>query len=196
MNEINTLISQYGEWFYLLTFVWAALEGETFLVFAGFAAQRGYLNIEALVIAAWLGSLCGDQLFFWLGRCFGTRLLTRFPTLKAKTGKVIDWLERYAIVFILSYRFMYGVRNVSSIAIGMSQLRWQTFAFWNAIAAFIWAAVFSGFGYVFSDVIGNLSHNETAVTTGIKETMLAILGLFVFLLVLRKIVVSLQKRYW
>jgi membrane protein DedA with SNARE-associated domain len=196
MNEVNALISQYGEWFYLLTFVWAALEGETFLLFAGFAAQRGYLNIEALFFAAWLGSLCGDQLCFWLGRCFGTRILARSPTLKTQIDRVIGWLERYAIVFILSYRFMYGVRNVSSIAIGMSCVRWQTFAFWNAVAAMIWAMVFSGFGYFFGDVIDRLPNKETAIASGVQQTMLAILALFVFLFVLRAVVIRLQKRFW
>ncbi|MDD5228035.1 MAG: DedA family protein [Methylococcales bacterium] len=196
MNEINALISQYGQWFYLLTFIWAALEGETFLLFAGFAAQRGYLNIEALFLAAWLGSLCGDQLFFWAGRCFGIRILTRSPTLKARIDRVMGWLERYAIVFILSYRFMYGVRNVSSIAIGMSKLRWQTFAFWNAVAAMIWAMAFSGFGYFFGDVIDRLPHEETEIASGVQQTMLAILALFLLLFVLRAIVVYLQKRYW
>lgn len=194
MNEITALISQYGQWFYLLTFIWAALEGETFLLFAGFAAQRGYLNIEALCAAAWLGSLCGDQIFFWLGRCFGTRILTRFPTLNAKIERVMGWLERYAIVFILSYRFMYGVRNVSSIAIGMSQLRWQTFAIWNAIAALIWAMAFSGFGYFFGDMVARLP--ETEIASGVQETMLAIVGLFALLLILRLIIVRLQKRFW
>jgi membrane protein DedA with SNARE-associated domain len=154
------------------------------------------LNIEALFFAAWLGSLCGDQLFFWAGRCFGTRILTRSPTLKARIDRVMGWLERYAIVFILSYRFMYGVRNVSSIAIGMSKLRWQTFAFWNAVAAMIWAMAFSGFGYFFGDVIDRLPHKETEIASGIQQTMLAILALFIFLFVLRAIVVYLQKRYW
>ncbi len=194
MNEINALILQYGEWFYLLTFVWAALEGETFLLFAGFAAQRGYLNIELLCAAAWLGSLCGDQIFFWLGRRFGTRILTRFPALNAKIERVTGWLARYAIVFILSYRFMYGVRNVSSIAIGMSRLRWQTFAFWNAIAALIWAMAFSGFGYFFGDMVARLP--QTEITSDVQQTMLAILGLFALLFILRQIVVRLQKRFW
>ena len=35
MNEINEAIAQYGQWVYLLIFLWAALEGETFVIFAG-----------------------------------------------------------------------------------------------------------------------------------------------------------------
>ena len=40
------------------------LEGETILVLAGLAAHQGYLVLTWVILAAFLGSLCGDQLFF------------------------------------------------------------------------------------------------------------------------------------
>jgi membrane protein DedA with SNARE-associated domain len=191
MNEIKELLSSYGQWFYLIAFVWAFLEGETFLIFAGFAAQRGYLNIEALVVCAWLGSLSGDQLFFSFGRYFGTRIFIRFPNIKSRVAQVTHWLERYAIAFILSYRFIYGVRNVSSIAVGMSDLSWRIFAFWNAIAAFIWASAFSGFGYFFGDFIERLPKN--AIISDVQQIMLLILALFVLFLVIRQVIARFKK---
>lgn len=191
MNEIRELLSSYGQWFYLIAFMWAFLEGETFLIFAGFAAQRGYLNIEALVVCAWLGSFCGDQLFFSFGRYFGTRIFLRFPNIKSRVAKVTDWLERYAIAFILSYRFIYGVRNVSSIAIGMSDLSWRIFVFWNAVAAFIWANAFSGFGYFFGNLIEHLP--KTTLISNMQQIMFSMLALFLLFLVIRKIVMCFKK---
>lgn len=191
MNEIQELLSSYGQWFYLITFIWAFLEGETFLIFAGFAAQRGYLNIEALVACAWLGSLCGDQLFFSFGRYFGTRIFIRFPKLKSRVAQVTHWLERYAIAFILSYRFIYGVRNVSSIAVGMSDLSWRVFVFWNAVAAFIWASAFSGFGYFFGNLIERLP--KTAIISNVQQIMLSILALFLLFLLIKSIVIRFKK---
>ena len=40
------------------------LEGETILVLAGLAAHQGYLMLTGVILAAFFGSLCGDQLFF------------------------------------------------------------------------------------------------------------------------------------
>ena len=157
MNEINELIQHFGQWFYLLTFVWAALEGETFVIFAGFAAQMGFLNIEYLIISAWLGSTVGDQIFFWMGRCFGSKLSIRFPKIETHLHRLMVWIENHAIIFIMSYRFMYGIRNISSIAIGMSHIHWRFFAIWNVIAALIWSIIFSGVGYFFGDVVATLS---------------------------------------
>jgi membrane protein DedA with SNARE-associated domain len=92
MNEINQLIQNYGEWIYLIAFFWAALEGETFVIFAGLAAQRGYLNLYELIAAVGLGSLLGDQICFWLGRLHGAHILDRFPKLQAGVNLAIIWL--------------------------------------------------------------------------------------------------------
>ncbi|MGE0109881.1 MAG: DedA family protein, partial [Bdellovibrionales bacterium] len=144
MQEIFDLIQQNGALFYLITFIWTALEGETFVVFAGLAVQQGLLNFFWLFLAAGCGSMLGDQFFFVLGRFFGRKILDKKPHLENKLDHIFKALEKYAAAFILSYRFMYGVRNVSALAIGMSPMPWRYFAFWNMIASFLWSFIFCG----------------------------------------------------
>lgn len=195
MREVLNLIHQHGDLFYLITFVWTALEGETFVIFAALAAQRGFLNIGGLFAAAWLGSFFGDQVLFLVGRVFGTRILARFPKLKPKTDKVLKTLEKYAVVFILSYRFMYGLRNISSIAVGLSHLSWRRFAFLNFSAAFIWALAFCGAGYVFGNVIEHLGRRKNEVVVySVRELMLTALGLFILIIVTRVVFLRRQAR--
>ena len=195
MREVLDLIREHHEWFYLITFVWTALEGETFVIFAALAAQQGHLNIAALFSAAWLGSFCGDQVFFFIGRFSGTRIVKRYPSLKPKLDKALGWLEKYATMFILSYRFMYGIRNVSGIAIGMSRLPWKRFVWLNLAAAFIWAFVFCGAGYFFGDVIQHLGkRKEEVVGYSVREFMLTTLSLFAFIIVIRMWVIYRERR--
>jgi membrane protein DedA with SNARE-associated domain len=194
MNEITQLIQNYGDWIYLIAFFWAALEGETFVIFAGLAAQRGYINIYELIISVGLGSLLGDQVCFWLGRCYGARILHHFPKLEPGVNQAIGWLEKHAVGFILSYRFMYGIRNVSSIAIGMSHLPWQKFALWNAIAAFFWAVAFSNIGYLFGDLIQRVPQGEDKLEAGIHQAMLTVVGLFLLIVGVRVFSSYLHKR--
>lgn len=194
INEIIEYIRQYGDLFYLITFVWAALEGETFVIFAGFAVQRGYLNAEALVVAAWLGSAFGDQVCFWLGRCYGIRILERSPKLKQPVEHALGWLENYAIAFILSYRFMYGVRNVSGIAIGMSHLPWQKFALWNAIAAFVWSVAFTCAGYFFGDVIARLQKtDQDVIGSSVLEISIFFIIMFAIYVGIRTLLIRWHK---
>lgn len=146
--DIQQIIVDYGVWFYPITFIWAFLEGETFVIFAGAAASQGLLNIYLLGMAAWFGSFCGDQLYFWIGRRWGVSLLNRFPRWKPGVDTALRLLKKYHVGFILSFRFIYGVRNFSSFAMGMSGLPWPRFFVLNFIAAFLWACVFAGTGYL------------------------------------------------
>ncbi len=188
MEHVIELIKEHGDWFYLVTFIWTALEGETFVIFAALAAQRELLNVYLLFLAAWLGSFCGDQVYFFLGRRYGTRMIKRWPETfhKRKLDKIFGWLERYSVGFILSYRFMYGIRNISGVAIGMSNLPWKKFAMLNFIAAFMWALSFCAVGYLFGSTIEHLGKNaEEEVNFGVREFMLGALFVFAVYLGLR-----------
>jgi membrane protein DedA with SNARE-associated domain len=147
--DVQELIRQHGLWVYVFTFVWTFFEGETFVLFCGFAAAQGLLNAPLLLISAWLGSFAGDQFYFWVGRHFGLKLLERRPAWRARVDKALAWLRRFDIGFILSFRFIYGVRNVSSFALGISGIDWRRFLSLNFIAAGLWALIFVGAGYLF-----------------------------------------------
>jgi len=161
--DINQLIAHNGACFYAIVFAWTFLEGETVVLFAGFAAAQGIVDPFLLFFAAWLGSFAGDQTYFWLGRNFGVRLLDRFPRWRHGVEAALGWLERYDTGFILSFRFIYGVRNFSSFALGLSAVRWERFLRLNFLAAGLWAASFVAGGYflghAFRAMLGDLARS-------------------------------------
>jgi membrane protein DedA with SNARE-associated domain len=169
--DLNQLIAQNGACFYLIIFVWTFLEGETVVLFAGFAAAQGLVDPVLLLIAAWLGSFAGDQCYFWLGRKFGIQLLDRFPRWRPGVDSALHWLERYDAGFILSFRFIYGIRNFSSFAMGLSAVRWQRFLWLNFTAAGLWAASFVAVGYflghAFRAVLGDIARSFSLVMLGV-----------------------------
>jgi membrane protein DedA with SNARE-associated domain len=169
--DINQLIAHHGACFYFVAFVWTFLEGETFLLFAAFAAAHGLLDPWLLLIAAWLGSFAGDQFYFWLARHFGVTLLDRFPRWRHRVDAPLQWLERYDAGFILSFRFIYGIRNFSSFAMGLSAVRWKRFLCLNFTAAGLWAVSFVGAGYflghAFHAVLGDLARSFSLVMLGV-----------------------------
>jgi membrane protein DedA with SNARE-associated domain len=169
--ELERLIAEHGIWFYAITFVWTFLEGETFVLCAAFLAAQGIVNAPLLFLCAWLGSFSGDQLYFWTGRHFGPRLLQRFPKWRSGVDAALSWLKRFNTGFILTFRFIYGVRNFSSFALGMSGLPWQRFFWLNLLAAGIWATCFVGvgymFGHVFKSMLGNIARDFSLVMLGV-----------------------------
>src|SRR6204780_5780368 len=93
--NIQQLILEHGAWSYVITFAWTFFEGETFVLFAGFAAAQGLMSAPLLLVAAWLGSFVGDQCYFWIGRRFGLRVLAPPPRWGGKGGTALRWVQRY-----------------------------------------------------------------------------------------------------
>jgi membrane protein DedA with SNARE-associated domain len=167
------LIRDYGPVFYVITFVWTFLEGETFVLFAATAAAQGVLDPVWLYGAAWGGTFLGDQCWFYVGRRYGWRFLVTRPRMKLGVDRAVDLLRRFDLWFILSFRFIYGIRNVASFAMGMSGMRWRRFLILNFIAAGLWATTFVGIGYVFGQAL------DAVLADGIKTVMVALLGVFI-----------------
>jgi membrane protein DedA with SNARE-associated domain len=178
--DVNQLIAEHGAWFYLIAFIWTFLEGETVVLFAGFAAAQGLLNPVAVLVATWLGSYSGDQGYFWLGRHFGRTILNRFPRWRGGVEAALRFLERYNTGFILSFRFIYGVRNLSSFAMGLSAVHWRRFCALNFVAAGLWAASFIAVGYflghAFRAVLGDLVRSFNLMMLGVFVAFAAIVG--------------------
>jgi membrane protein DedA with SNARE-associated domain len=173
VEQIQHLAAEYGAYIYALIFILTFLEGETLVIFAGFAASQDYLDWTGVFLCAWLGSFAGDQLYFWIGRRWGRQLLERMPRWRPGVETALDFLRRYNTGFILSFRFIYGVRNFASFAMGMSGLDPMRFALLNFTAAFVWALSFAGFGYVFGEAL------EAVLGDVIEIFGLVMLGMFV-----------------
>jgi membrane protein DedA with SNARE-associated domain len=184
--EFNQLIAEHGDWFYAIAFIWTFFEGETIVVFAGFAAAQGLLNPVLLVTATGLGSFAGDQAWFWIGRHFGAGLLDRFPRWRSGVDAALHWLERYNTGFIFLFRFIYGVRNFSSFAMGLSAVRGRRFLTLNFLAAALWASGFVALGYFFGQafrvVLGDIARTFSLALLAVFVAIAGAIGLFHLLL--------------
>lgn len=183
-----TWLQEWGDAFYPLAFIWAFFEGETFVIFGGMGAHLGFINLYWLVAAVWSGSFLGDQCYFWIGRKWGGKALARFPAAEARAARVLHWLEVYGVGFILAFRFLYGVRNIASVAVGTSRMPWRKFLFWNFIAAGIWAWSFAGAGYLFGEAAAAIGEN------GPKILLLIALGIGLTLFAVKS-VMWVRRRY-
>ncbi|MGB2902891.1 MAG: DedA family protein, partial [Candidatus Dechloromonas phosphoritropha] len=116
---ISAFVLSYG---YLAVFVGTLLEGESILLAAGFAAHRGLLDLPVVIVVAVLGATLGDQLAFLLGRWKGRALIARFPSLAKQQPRVHELLEGHATLFILTLRFLYGLRIAGPMLLGTSRV--------------------------------------------------------------------------
>jgi membrane protein DedA with SNARE-associated domain len=158
------LASLIQAWGYPAVFAGSMLEGETILALAAVAAHRGYLALPWVIAAAAAGGFVGDQIYFLVGRFAGDRVLARWPALRPGAERVRQLLDRYDTPLILGVRFLYGLRTVGPIAIGMSRVHWLRFALFNLLGAIVWATLVAGIGYALGEaltrVLGDLKRVE------------------------------------
>jgi len=138
---------------YLAIFIGTFLEGETILVLAGFAAHQGYLSLPGVIVAAFGGSLFGDQLFFYLGRTHSDFLLKHRPKWKPRIERAQSLILKYRAFIIVIFRFLYGLRTITPFALGISQVSTRLFIPLNAIGAALWATAIGFAGYLFGKAL-------------------------------------------
>jgi membrane protein DedA with SNARE-associated domain len=164
--SLEHLIETYG---YGVILIGTFMEGETVLMLGGIAAKLGYLHLPWVVIAAFAGSFLGDQLYFFLGRRHGKALMDRRPQWQPAAQRVYDLLDRYRMLFVVGFRFVYGLRTVSPFVIGMSRIPTVEFFLLNLTGALLWAsgigALAFSFGHALEAALGHVRRYEVGVMT-------------------------------
>ena len=85
-------------------------------------------------------------------------------------------LERHATLFILSFRFIYGLRNLGAVAVALSDVPTRRFVVLNAIAALLWSVLVIGAGYIFGEAAASLLDQLASL----QKQLLAVGGLLAF----------------
>ena len=147
--DIEQLIAIYGP---LVITIGAAFEGQTAVVIGGILAHNGVLSLGVVFATGALGSGVLDHLLFVLGRSFRhTAFVQRFIA-KPGFAKTLQLIERYPNAFILSFRFLFGLRAAGPVAVGVSQVSHWRFGILNALGSCLWSGLFAGFGYALGPV--------------------------------------------
>lgn len=157
--SLEQLIINYG---YFAVAIFSCIEGEVAVVSAGILASQGLLDIKFVCLSAFIGTWATEQSLFFIGRYYGNRIIKRFPRLKEKFNKVLKFVRKYDSIYIFSFRFIYGIRNISPLVIGTALVKPIKYCILNFLAAATWALIVPCLGYFFAETIkskiDNISH--------------------------------------
>lgn len=144
------LITEYG---YIILFIWSIAEGETGLVMAGVLSHTGDMTVPMAILVAGLGGFVGDQMYFYIGRYNKEYIHSEFKTQRRKFALAHVLLKKYGWPIIFVQRYMYGLRTILPMAIGVTRYDAKKFAFINFISAFVWASATIIPAYIFGEEI-------------------------------------------
>ena len=175
---LEIIIARYG---LTAVFLGAGLEGEAAVISAGFLAHQGLLPLSGVILVAVAGSFAADQIYFMLGRRFCDHRRVRRLLAAPTASKALAIFAKHPTGFILGFRFLYGIRIISPVAIGTSQISSARFVVLNLAAASVWGTLFSSLGYFFGKslpgALGEFRSVEHVVITIVAAFLLVFLGM-------------------
>lgn len=176
---------------YIAILVGIFFEGELILISSIIAAHNGYLNFWLVMVLGILATYCADLFYFFLGRKKGKQWLEKRKKLKSRAQIIDNKLKKYPIFFFFSYRFMYGLRTITPIVIGLGSINTRKFLMLSALGTFIWGVFFGIIGYLFGDIVkskmGHIEHIEKYIIG-----ILLLVGIIV--LIIRRLIY--KKQIW
>ncbi len=124
--------------------------GETAVITGGVLAANGSMALAVVLLAAFGGSLIGDNVSYWAGRTLGTTARRRFFS-SEKALHRLAWaevqLETRGPAIIVAARFVPGGRTATMFASGSLEMPWRRFVAADAVAAGVWALYATALGY-------------------------------------------------
>lgn len=132
------------------------LPSETILMSASTTAFGGWDAgmVVGLFLAALVGSVLGDLVVFWLGRC-SHRLLARGVDAESALS---SWVRRHMLsrpgVALVGARFVPGGRLVSTAAAGRYGLSWRRFLPWTVASSAVWSGYMLLIGLALGPITG------------------------------------------
>ena len=158
-DTILQFIRDHHLWTYPIIMAWTFIEGETIVILCAATAGELRIPVELLALTAFCGSFLGDQTYYSIGRAYGTPLLARWPKLEHRIEWAFDLVHNHPVSFILSFRFIYGIRNFAPFVIGIADVPRMQFLILNFIAAQIWAHSFAWGGYYLGQTLDHFMGN-------------------------------------
>jgi membrane protein DedA with SNARE-associated domain len=167
---LETLGDGLGVWAYALVgglafletsaFVGLLAPGELAVLLGGVLAGRGQMQFPALLGVVWVAAVAGDTCGYALGRNLGRRFLLRhggrFGISEARLAVVERFFARHGAKAIVTGRFIGLVRALGPFTAGASGMPAGRFIAADVVGAGLWAATFTGLGYLFADRVGTL----------------------------------------
>lgn len=157
------------------------IPGDMIVVFGGYMAGLGRLDLVMVVLLSTVGGAAGFMSMYALGSRLGTALLDpkRFRWLpKGRVGRARAYLDRWGYWLVVANRFLSGLRSVISLSVGMAHKPALPTALYATISASVWTLVLAMSGLY-------MGENWEAVGEYIREYGAVIITLMVLFAVVQ-----------
>lgn len=143
-------LSTYG---YIVLFLYSLGGGFVALLGAGVLSFMGKMDISLSIAIAFSANFIGDSLMFYMSRYHKKEMMEYFKKHRRKLAFSHLLLKKHGSWIIIVKKFIYGLKTLIPLAVGLTKYDFWKFSGYNAIGAAIWAVVVGGLSYLFGGAL-------------------------------------------
>ncbi|MBE3023006.1 DedA family protein [Campylobacter sp. 7477a] len=136
MQEILTSLSTYG---YIILFLYTLGGGMVAIIAAGVLSYAGKMDLGVSIAVAAISNALGDTLLFYLSRYNKNMFMPYLKGHKRKLAYAHLLMKRHGDKVVFIQKFIYGLKTLIPIAIGLTKYPFYKFSVLNVISSILWA---------------------------------------------------------
>ena len=153
MQDMLTNITTYG---YIGLFLYSLGGGFVALMAASVLSYMGKMDLATSMAIAFTANVIGDNLLLYVARNQKAEMHNYLKKHRRKLALAHIMMKKYGSWIILIQKFIYGIKTLIPIAIGLTKYDVKKFTILNILSAIPWTLIV-GFGsYFFGHAIENL----------------------------------------
>lgn len=153
MQDMLSSLSTYG---YIILFLYSLGGGMVAIIAAGVLSYTGQMNLGISIIIATISNTLGDSMLFYIGRYNKSMLMPYIKKHRRKLALSYVLMKKYGDKIIFFQKFVYGIKTLVPVAIGLTKYSYTKFNILNFISALIWAVLLGGASFLAGEFLTNL----------------------------------------
>ena len=150
MDDMLNNLSTYG---YIVLFLYSLGGGFVALLGAGVLSFMGKMDLSLSIAVAFTANFIGDSLMFYMSRYHKKEMMEYFKKHRRKLAFSHLLLKKHGSWIIIVKKFIYGLKTLIPLAVGLTKYDFWKFSGYNAIGAAIWAVAVGGLSFLFGGVL-------------------------------------------
>jgi len=151
VEDILGSLSTYG---YIILALYSFGGGMAGLIGASILSSMGKMDITTSIAVATIFNFIGDNVLFYMAQTNKESVASYLKKFKGRIhGRTILLMRRYGWLVVFLQKYLYGVKTLVPIIMGLSKCDLRKFFILNIFASIIWGIAVGLLGYYFSATV-------------------------------------------
>ena len=177
MEDILSSLTTYG---YIILFLYSFGGGMLAIIAAGVLSYAGKMDLSSSIVVAAFANVIGSSFLFYMGRYNKKALMAYIKEHRRKLALSHILMKKYGDKIIFLQKFIYGLKTLVPMTIGLTKYPQTKFHMINTISAILWAVILGVGSYMAGDILMRIAAYFSDNTMLAPLILLSIVGIIWF----------------